>query len=564
MSNKTMKQRIAVVAASALTAGFLSVVSIPAANADEGVATASTANGSSTQILVGVTGDAGAKTATMIVTGQLALDIDGGDTTTDTIITVSGGTISGVKAAAVGCTVQTSTQAKLVDDTESGGTSACNGLVFKPSAAGTNMTISTYVGSANLASGTRTDKITVTVVASGVVGVFNAGLSKISINDDTSATATAADTVYANVVANGNEGRINYELNDGLGSDLPASTTVSAAVTSGNCNISGTSGAATIPSASLTAPDADIFVAQNAASEDLSTTCAVAVSVNGAVVATKTFLFQGAMASIVVSDVEIADASSGAQTGLANVIAKDAAGNSLGGITLAEGNGSNQSVTSITFSDANSMTSAGSTTVNLADTLHSAAPGSTPTSIGWTCSGVKGSAPMTVKYAVGNGTFIHSNIFTAACYGDAVNYSASLDKASYVPGDIATLTITATDSSKNPANDQEVIGTAGTADVAIAGSNMTAITAPTNADKFTAGKKTYKFIVGSSEGSYQMSVDLPKFNSPTYSQVAVTAAYKIAASTATVSNADVLKSIVALIASINKQIQALQKLILKR
>jgi hypothetical protein len=37
-----------------------------------------------------------------------------------------------------------------------------------------------------------------------------------------------------------------------------------------------------------------------------------------------------------------------------------------------------------------------------------------------------------------------------------------------------------------------------------------------------------------------------------------------AAPTATVTNADVLKSIVALIASINKQIQALQALILKK
>jgi hypothetical protein len=41
------------------------------------------------------------------------------------------------------------------------------------------------------------------------------------------------------------------------------------------------------------------------------------------------------------------------------------------------------------------------------------------------------------------------------------------------------------------------------------------------------------------------------------------ASYEIA-STGAVSNADVLKSIVSLIASINKQIQALQKLILKR
>jgi len=43
-----------------------------------------------------------------------------------------------------------------------------------------------------------------------------------------------------------------------------------------------------------------------------------------------------------------------------------------------------------------------------------------------------------------------------------------------------------------------------------------------------------------------------------------TVAYKVASGTTAVSNADVLKSIVSLIATINKQIQALQKLILKR
>jgi hypothetical protein len=43
-----------------------------------------------------------------------------------------------------------------------------------------------------------------------------------------------------------------------------------------------------------------------------------------------------------------------------------------------------------------------------------------------------------------------------------------------------------------------------------------------------------------------------------------TPSYKVGTGTTVVSNADVLKSIVALIASINKQIQALQKLILKR
>jgi len=65
-----------------------------------------------------------------------------------------------------------------------------------------------------------------------------------------------------------------------------------------------------------------------------------------------------------------------------------------------------------------------------------------------------------------------------------------------------------------------------------------------------------------------MVVEIPLIltatNKVTYGAAAQTVAYKVASGTTTVSNADVLKSIVSLIASINKQIQALQKLILKR
>jgi len=66
--------------------------------------------------------------------------------------------------------------------------------------------------------------------------------------------------------------------------------------------------------------------------------------------------------------------------------------------------------------------------------------------------------------------------------------------------------------------------------------------------------------VGASEGSF---VGTFKITGAT-DKTAKTIQYKVANSTATVTNADVLKSIVALIASINKQIQALQKLILAR
>jgi len=131
------------------------------------------------------------------------------------------------------------------------------------------------------------------------------------------------------------------------------------------------------------------------------------------------------------------------------------------------------------------------------------------------------------------------------------------------------LTITAKDSKGNPATDYAylggtITGTGTTLAPSIAGSNMTAVTAPTSTDTFTGGVKKYKFIVGSTEGSYQMVVDLPKFNDSTVPQAAQTVSYTIKASSASVSNAEVLAAIVKLIASINKQIAALQKAITKK
>jgi len=140
------------------------------------------------------------------------------------------------------------------------------------------------------------------------------------------------------------------------------------------------------------------------------------------------------------------------------------------------------------------------------------------------------------------------------CVGAAYSYSAALDKAVYVPGDLATLTITAKDSAGNPSSDISTVGAA----AAIAGSNMTAVTALATTDTFTAGVKKYTFVVGSTEGSYQMSVSLTDIDD------AVTVPYTIKSSSTAVSNADVLKAIVSLIASINKQIAALQKALLKK
>ena len=76
----------------------------------------------------------------------------------------------------------------------------------------------------------------------------------------------------------------------------------------------------------------------------------------------------------------------------------------------------------------------------------------------------------------------------------------------------------------------------------------------------TTGVRTCKYSVLNTAGSYAYSVDVTTATP----QSATIGTVKVAASSTEVTNAEVLKSIVALIASINKQIQALQKLILKR
>ena len=138
----------------------------------------------------------------------------------------------------------------------------------------------------------------------------------------------------------------------------------------------------------------------------------------------------------------------------------------------------------------------------------------------------------------------------------------SLDKAAYAPGEVATLTISGKDSDGFPVNTTDGISTSGTL-VEYSFGGMTFVTAPTATDIFNsaAGQKKYTLSVVTTEGSFVGTI---KLLGATTDTAAKTVQYKVANPTPGVSNADVLKSIVSLIASINKQIRALQKLILRR
>jgi hypothetical protein len=232
--------------------------------------------------------------------------------------------------------------------------------------------------------------------------------------------------------------------------------------------------------------------------------------------------------------------------------------------------------------------SAYSATLNEAVTAASVTTYQTSSSVvigkgSWTCSGTAGygitvngaAAKLKLRVADASGTYVYSNEFDAKCGGDAKAFTASLDKASYSPGSVATLTIKFLDTKGNGANDfytvtaGDTTGSATTTDwVQLVGSPGTVVTAPAQADKPLAGVKTYQFIVGTTEGDFNMVVDAPYVRAQNLAlagaQAKITIAYSIKSTSTAVTNADVLKAIVSLIASINKQIAALQKALLKK
>jgi hypothetical protein len=132
------------------------------------------------------------------------------------------------------------------------------------------------------------------------------------------------------------------------------------------------------------------------------------------------------------------------------------------------------------------------------------------------------------------------------------------------------LTVTFKDKNGALAADRAATYTSATVP-SIYGSNLTATsgsstTAGSTADVTTNGVITYKFIVGTTSGSYALLADFPTVDTAAtnsgLTQTSQTVAYSIASSGTSLN--DVLKGIVSLIASINKQIAALAKLVSKK
>ncbi len=339
--------------------------------------------------------------------------------------------------------------------------------------------------------------------------------------------ASNVDVAGSTIVANAGTGYVNVLAKDGYGDTMSTSGVLQASATNGAIIAWDAAPSTEVSFAAKTGTGGVLHVKQGAANANKSVTTTLTVSFNGVNFVSKTITFTGVPASIVVSGVDIAQAG-GARTGTYDFVVKDSAGNQLAGITpTADTTKYTAQVTAVSVAGASSAT--------------------VVQTGGWTCAATSGSSPVRLQYTLSDLSVVYSNEFTAACGNGVAKYSVSMDKTTYAPGEIATLTITASDASAQKVHDAATVG----ANVSVTAGGMTIITAATAADTFTNGAKTYKFTVGNNTGSYNAVVDLPAYVS---TDAAKTVAYTIATSTPQVSNAEVLAGIVALIASITKQL----------
>jgi hypothetical protein len=558
MSTMTLRKRISLVAVSALSVGLLSVVAPQAANAaladadnvnvntTTGAAAATASSAAGSVGLLAQSGEGTTQTAVLLASGSINVWLAApasGSTATATItggqftLVNSGGTISGTSSASA-----------------TAGTSATAfGVVAKPSSGSTRMVINLYhtTGGASPVD-TLQARVTVTVVATSVYNTYSPTYSWARWGAGNGAETAVTDATANNyTTSTGLRLKGAVALVDAYGNQLTTANTglLTATVTAGakvNLGDNSTDGTTTFDSNAVTGSPIPFNIIQSDA--DVPWNGTVTFSFDGTVIATKTAIITGEVAKVTASAPKIG-AVSGANLEFATVAYEDAKGNVVYPTsgTSAVSASLNAKVTGMTVG-----------TYPLEGTSGK---------ISATCATSGAATGLQLQHLNSSGTTILSNKWDSGCSTAPYTVTGSWDKASYTPGSIATLTLSYKDIFGNPSNAYDSIS------VSSANTTMTITGAPSAApvtaignDKPSGvtGAKTYQFVVGSTEGDFVAVVVPTEIVENNSDQKNLSLAYSVKAGTASVSNADVLKSIVALIASINKQIQALQKLILKR
>jgi len=549
MSIKTIKQRIAVVAISAIAAGGLTLVTAPSAfagNMTVAVAAAGT-SGTSAVCLAG-TPTASTTPRYMAVGTTQAFTLTGTPnasataTITGPAIWVDGFvTASGVKAHSWNAT------GKVLDIDATASTTAQ--LRF------------TGVGQVTVAwQDDQSQPVSYFIAVASCDGAVSLGDSYFQLKDDTGSATSNINESAGSVVGYSTTGTqksyIAMDLNDAYGNAVDTTNAALIATATGGCTISwdatAASGTATAVDTGAS-NDTENLVILN---DNTPRNCSVTVTLGTTTIGTKTVSFRGDVASITIDTGNSVglfaynEAGSASATALnANSIVyvvKDSAGNIITPPAVPTITSNTNGFEQVTIADGTyaytAMVTNGYATLDV-DT----------TSVSSSRRGVGTYALKLTRQS--DGQSVTSAVITASITDDIYTFEAAWDKAQYTTGDIMTLTVTGKDIGGRLVYDGEDL--AGVS-IAVGGADQTV--APAASDTFSKGVKTYKYIAKTTAGSYGWSVLVTTGSS----QANIVGTYKIVDSTTVVSNADVLKSIVSLIASINKQIQALQKLILKR
>jgi len=603
MSKKTIFKRIALTAVSALAAGTLSVVVVPAASALDNVAPGTASPNFAENVLnMGTTANATGSAVTTATNGapsSLGLvatsDISGGRVagTTQTavllssgtlvvysktassaygIVTVENGTISG---GAAGDAINSSLTAVVATGSAEDFT-----VAVRPASGATTMTVRLYTGAATTWStsaaaalaaptlGTLSGQITVTIASASVAGVVSPALSKIYYSDATVDSTDDGQTADADasVLNLGGLGCLNIQLNDGYGQDITSATGLLTATATNNavlafaaadCAAGTTAGSAF--QAGSTATPADVVLSVAApSSAPLSTT--VTISYNGIVIGSRTFIIKGKVSKVTITGGTIGKAAGTSNAAAGSVKFEDAAGNTIYPTSSSTVYPLNTST--FTMSPASPAKLIASAAID--DTIIPNASTGVTGAYKFSCTASSyGKEKMAMIYVNTDGSVITSNEVENSCAGSPVFYSAGWDKASYAPGELMKLLITVKDAKGNLANDYDAIGTStASTDPVFDGAPNAGVNIGTLKDGLdvpVSGVLTYRFIAGTTEGTFASLISLPNLNSALTGQAAQTTSYTIKASSTAVSTNEVLAAIVKLIATINKQIRQLQK-----
>jgi len=429
---------------------------------------------------------------------------------------------------------------------------------------------------------TLSGRVTVTVVAASAGGSYSATYSSCQVGSAGEAltagtTGTGIDSTA--IFADGDAAYINLDLNDAYNANLPSGSVIASATNGAIVNVetSGSINAGTTSTDVFSSNGSQDTVRIDQPTSGAPLTTTVTITYNGTTVCTKTITIRGKAAKLTIANVGAQALSTASTSGsgqwmyqqtgvfdsgaLFTVVATDSAGNVVSTPT-----------TYGTYSaDAATLTTTvQGITVNTRSSTATATSTSRYNYGSWTCGANAGSANVKLKFTItATGETISSDAFDARCAGARYSYTASLDKAAYTQGEIAKVTVKFLDSKGNPANTVTTVGANSWSlpymtgvDVSLSATNPASSTAVTGKND---GTSTYTLTVGTTSGlTAGTYTGIIEFSDATIVSAKSTPTYKLATGGDTTTNADVLKSIVALIASINKQIQALQKLILKR